>query len=132
VWRLIDDQLFVTLFRGFPFPTGVSTVEQIDRFTGSYTTLISNRTSAIDVLPIAGRPPAPGRNYLVLQFDSEGPFFNGPGLVLRFNNPAGPPTVIADCLTQPTSMTLDRRAGKLYVTEYDGRVVAIRSGLIGP
>jgi len=80
-----DDQLFVTLFRGFPFPTGVSTVEQIDRFTGSDTTLISGRTSAIDVLPIAGRPrpPAlPGRNYLVLQFASEGPFFMGPGLLL--------------------------------------------------
>jgi hypothetical protein len=118
----LGNQLFVTLFRGFPFPTGTSTVEQIDRFTGSDITLISGRTSAIDVLPIAGRP---GRNYLVLQHCSQGPFFVPPGLVLRFNDPAGPPIVIADCLTQPTSMTLNNTTGTLYVSEYEGRLVAI-------
>jgi hypothetical protein len=128
----LGNQLLVTPFRGFPFPTGVSTVEQVDRFTGNDTTLISGLTSAIDVLPIAGRPPGPGRNYLVLQFCSEGPFFNGPGLALRFNDAAGLPTLIADCLTQPTSMTLNKRTGTLYVSQYDGRVFAIRSGLIGP
>jgi hypothetical protein len=126
------NQLLVTLFRGVPFPTGVSTVEQVDRFTGSDTELISGRTSAIDVLPIVGRPPGPGRNYLVLQFASEGPFFMGPGLLLRFSDPASPPTVIADCLTQPTSMTLNKRTGTLYVSEFDGRVVAIHTGPIGP
>ena len=129
------NQLLVTLFRGFPFPTGVSTVEQVDRFTGNDTELISGLTTAIDVLPIATRPrpqALPGRNYLVLQIASEGPFFMGPGLLLRFSDPASPPTVIADCLTQPTSMTLNKRTGTLYVSEFDGRVVAIHTGLIGP
>jgi hypothetical protein len=118
----------LTLFRGFPFPTGVSIVEQIDRFTGSHTTLIGNRTSAIDLLQIAGRPPTPGRNYLVLEHCSQGPFFVPPGLVLRFNNPASPTTLIADCLTQPTSMTLNKRTGTLYVSEFDGRVFVFMTG----
>jgi hypothetical protein len=45
--------------------------------------------------------------------------------VLRFNNPAGPPILIANCLTRPTSMTLDKKTGTLYVSEYGGRIVAI-------
>jgi hypothetical protein len=47
------------------------------------------------------------------------------GQVLRFESPAGPPTLVADCLTAPTSMTLDRKTGTLYVTEEQGRVVSI-------
>ena len=116
------DQLLVTLFRGAPFPTGVSTVEQIDPMTGGDTALISGRTDAIGVLPIRTRGTT---SYLVLQFASAGPFIQGPGLVLRFDDPAGPPTVIANCLTHPTSMTLNDRTGTLYVTEEAGRVVAI-------
>jgi hypothetical protein len=61
----------------------------------------------------------------VLQHASVGPFFGSPGLVLRFDTPAGPATVVANCLTRPTTMTLDKKAGTLYVSEYGGRVVAI-------
>ena len=117
-----QDQLFVTLFRGFPFPTGVSSVEQVDPMTGSDTPFITGLTSAIDILPIKEKGAT---NYLVLQISTAGPFFQGPGLVLRFDNPAGPPTVIADCLTTPTSMTLNKKTGTLYVSEFDGRIVAI-------
>ena len=115
-------QLLVTLLRGAPFPTGVSTVERIDPTTGSDAPFIIGLTTAIDILPIKGKGAT---NYLVLQFSSAGPFFQGPGLVLRFDNPAGPPTVIADCLTAPTSMTLNKNTGTLYVSEDGGRIVAI-------
>ena len=117
-----DDRLFVTLFRGVPFPQGTSTVEQIDPLTGSDTPFITGRKNAIDVLPIVEHGET---NYLVLQHASVGPFFGSPGLVLRFTSPAGPPTVVANCLTRPTSMTLNKRTGTLYVSEYGGRIVAI-------
>ena len=38
-----------------------------------------------------------------------------------------PPTVVANCLTRPTSMTLDKKTGTLYVSELAG---AVRSILI--
>jgi hypothetical protein len=123
-----NNQLLVTLFRGAPFLTGVSTVEQIDPTTGSDTPFITGLTDAIDILPIKendGCDEKRATNYLVLQFSSAGPFFQGPGQVVRFDNPAGPPTVIADCLTAPTSMTLDKKTGTLYVSEDGGRIVAI-------
>jgi len=117
-----QDQLFVTLFRGAPFPTGVSSVEQVDPMTGIDTPFITGLTTAIDILPIKEKGAT---NYLVLQFSSAGPFFQGPGLVLRFDNPAGPPTLIANCLTAPTSVTLNRKTSTLYVSENGGRIVAI-------
>ena len=119
--RYCEGQLLVTLFRGFPFPPGVSVVEQIDPLTGNHSPLITGLRTAIDVLPIAG-------DYLVLQHTSGTtilPPYSGPGLVLRFDTPAGPPTVVTNCLTRPTSMTYDERTGLLYVTELGGRIVEV-------
>jgi len=117
-----DDQLLVTLFRGVPFPPGTSTVEKIDPLTGADTTFIAGLKTAIDIFPIVEDDAT---HYLVLQHASVGPFFASPGLVLDFDSPAGPPTVVANCLTRPTTMTLDKKAGTLYVSEFGGRVVAI-------
>lgn len=117
------DHLLVTLFRGFPFPPGTSTVEQVDPLTGSHTAFITGLKTAIDVLPITEEDG--DIDHLVLQHASIGPFFGGPGLVLRFATPAGPPIVIANCLTRPTSMKFDKKTGTLYVTELGGRIVAI-------
>ena len=117
-----DDHLLVTLFRGAPFPPGTSTVEQIDPLTGSDTSFITGLKTAIDVLPIVEDEDT---DYLVLQHASVGPFFGSPGLVLRFETPAGPPTVVANCLTLPTTMTLNKKNGTLYVSELGGRIVAI-------
>ena len=129
--RYSDGQLLVTLFRGFPFPP-VSTVEQIDPSTGIPTTLISGRKTAIDVLPITTDGDT---DYLVLQHASApGPFgiLGGPGLLLRFETPSSSPTTVANCLTRPTSMTLDEKTGTLYITELGplppggpGRVVSV-------
>ncbi len=116
------DQLLVTLLRGAPFPTGTSTVEQIDPATGSDTTLIDNLTTAIDIIPVGKQGVA---KYFVLEAASAGPFFSGPGEVLRLDDPAGLPVVLADCLTLPSSMTFNQSTGTLYVTEVDGSLVAI-------
>jgi hypothetical protein len=116
------DKLLVTLFRGVPFPPGTSTVQQIDPAMATQAALISGLKTAVDVISLGEGDET---NYLVLQHASIGPFFGGPGLVLHFNTPAGPPTVVTNCLTRPTSMTLDRKSGTLYVSEYGGRVVSM-------
>lgn len=116
------DQLFVTLFRGAPFPPGTSTVEQIDPSTGTDTPFITGLKTAIDVLPVVEGDQT---HYLVLQHASAGPFFGSPGQVKRFDTPTGPPAILAGCLTRPTSMSLDRKTNTLYVSEYGGRIVAI-------
>jgi hypothetical protein len=117
-----NDQLLVTLFRGAPFATGTSTVELVNPVTSADTAFIRGLTTAIGVLPL---PDRWGAGLLVLQTASFGPFFGGPGLVLRFGAPGGPSTVVADCLTTPSAMVLDRRTGTLFVSEVGGRVVSI-------
>jgi hypothetical protein len=121
--RYANGQLLVTLFRGAPFAPGTSVVEQIDPLTGTHSPLITGLKTAIDVLPLAS---AGQTDYLVLQNASAGPFFGGPGLLLRFPASGGAPTVVANCLDRPTSMTLNEKNGTVYVTELiTGRVVAV-------
>jgi len=38
------------------------------------------------------------------------------------------PTVLANCLTRPSSMVFDENSGTLYVTEIGGRLVALSIG----
>jgi hypothetical protein len=73
-------QVLTTLLRGAPFATGTSSVQQIDPVTGVATPLITGLTTAIDVIPISEHGHT---SYLVLQAASAGPFFQGPGQVLR-------------------------------------------------
>lgn len=115
-------QVLTTLFRGAPFAPGTSSVQQIDPVTGGATQLISGLKTAIDVIPSSDNGDT---SYLVLQSASTGPFFGGPGQLMRFDSPAGPPTLVANCLTFPTSMTLDSKRGALYVTEFGGRLVRL-------
>lgn len=117
-----NNKLLVTLFRGAPFPTATSSVEQIDPTTGSDTSFITGLTSAIDILRITETDEI---NYLVLEFSNAGPFFSGPGEVLGYHGRSASPVSVANCLTNPTSMTLDRKNGRLYVSEAGGRIVAI-------
>ncbi len=115
----------MTLFRGFPFPPNVSVVEQVDPLTGEHSQFITGLRTAIDVIPLK---EGGDTHYLVLQHTSGTtifPPFTGPGLVLRFDTPAGPPTVVTNCLRRPTSMTFDDKTGLLYVTEYGGRIVEV-------
>ena len=119
-----DGQLLVTLFRGNPFAPGTSTVEAIDPATGDHAAFISGLKTAIGVIPLSSHGDA---DYLVLQFSSgAGPFFPGPGLVLRFEEPTDAPVLIANCLSSPSAMVRDKKTGTLYVTETEsGRIVAI-------
>lgn len=120
-----DGQLLVTLFGGFPFAPGASSVQQVDPVTGAAASFIGGRKSPIGITPLQERGET---SYLVLQHASAGPFFGSPGVVLRFDDPAGPPSVLANCLTRPTSMTLNEKTGTLYVTEFGGRLVSIPLG----
>jgi len=121
--REFKGQLFVTLFRGFPFPPGTSVVEQIDPATGNHVPFITGLKTAIDVLPLTDDGET--TDYLVLQHAS-GPVLSGPGLLTRVRASGGPPTVITHCLNRPTSMTRDENTGALFLTEIvNGRVVVI-------
>lgn len=114
--------ILVALFRGAPFATGSSAIERVVPRTAAHAPLIANLTTAIDVLPVQrGRQ----RSYLVLENSASGPFFSGPGTLLQYDDPSGPPTKLADCLNGPTSMALDRKAGILYVTEQEGNLIGI-------
>lgn len=118
----VGRQLLVSLFRGAPFATGVSTVETLDPFTGVHSPLITGLTTGIDTAVERYR----GRdNLLVLEMAGSGPFFAGPGTLLRFPNFGGTPETVADCLVSPTSMSLDRWTGTMYVTQQDGNVVRV-------
>ena len=117
-----NGKLLVTLFRGVPFPPGTSTVQEIDPATATQSALITGRKTAIDVLPLSDDDDL---DFLLLQHASLGPFFGSPGLVLHFETPADPPTVVTNCLVRPTTMTLNRKSNTLYVTEYGGRLVAV-------
>lgn len=120
-------QLLVTLFRGVPFPPGTSVVMEVDPTTGAQSPLITGLKTAIEVIRISSRGDD---DYLVLQHSSgQAPFFAGPGVVLRFESPTSAPSLLANCLTRPTSMVLDDKTGTLYVAEYlTGRIVAMQLG----
>jgi hypothetical protein len=122
----VDGQLLVALLRGVPFPPNASTVVRIDPNTQVQAPFISGLKTAIGVLRTRDRADA---DYLVLQHSSGGgPFFGGPGLVLHFESQGSAPSIVANCLTRPSSMVLDERTGLLYVAEIGGRVVALDIG----
>jgi hypothetical protein len=119
-----EGQLFVTLFRGFPFPPGISGVEQIDPNTGGHAPIVTGLRTAIDVLVTDEGDERP--SLLVLEHAS-GPLlppFSGPGSLTQWQ--AAGRTVLANCLGRPTSMVRDERTGAIYITELvNGRVVVV-------
>jgi hypothetical protein len=119
--------LLVTLFRGVPFPPGMSSVVQVDPSTGHQSPFISGLKTAIGVVRTKS---VSAERYFVLQHSSgQGLFFSGPGVLLRFDSPAAGPIVLADCLSRPASMLLDAQDGVIYVVEVvTGRLLALRLG----
>jgi hypothetical protein len=120
--REFGGQLFVTLFRGFPFPPGISSVEQVDPATGVHTPVLAGLRAAIDVLIGGDEDPS-----LFLLEHGSGPLlppFSGPGSLTRWD--AGGATVLASCLRRPTSMVRDKH-GVFYLTELvNGRLVKVQ------
>jgi len=128
-------RLLVAIFSGAPFAPGTSSIQQVF-LNGTQMPFVTGLKTSIGVLPIdsdndsaddrhENRDDGDDAEYLVLENTSTGPFLNGPGLVLRIVETDRPPTVLANCLTRPTAMTLDRREHTLYVTDLAGHVVAI-------
>jgi hypothetical protein len=120
--REFQGQLFVTLFRGFPFPPGASVVERIDPGTGAHAPVLTGLRSAIDVWVGEAEPTS----LFVLEHGSGAllPPFSGPGSLTRRD--AGGSAVVANCLGRPTSMVRDERSGAFYITELvNGRVVKV-------
>jgi hypothetical protein len=120
--RAFKGGLLVTLFRGAPFVPGTSEVHRLDPLTGINTPVITGLKTAVDVLAFT-QPE--GIDYLVLQNASAGLFFGGPGHLIGFTAPDHVPTVLADCLSRPTSMTFDEKSGLLYITQLTGELVAV-------
>ena len=122
----VDQQLLVALFTGLPFPPNTSTIMQVDPSTGAQTPFITGLKTAIGVIQTKELGDV---DSLVLQHSSgAGPFFAAPGVILRFESPDSAPTVVANCLTRPSSFVLDERTGILYVAELGGRIVALSGG----
>jgi hypothetical protein len=120
--REFEGQLFVTLFRGFPFPPGASVVERIDPGTGVHAPILVGLRSAIDVLVGDDEHTS----LFVLEHGSGAllPPFSGPGSLTRRD--AAGSTMLANCLARPTSMVRDERSGAFYITELvNGRVVKV-------
>ena len=122
--REFKGQLFVTLFRGFPFPPGTSVVQQVNPNTGAQAPIFTGLRTAIDVL-VSDDDPA---SMLVLQHTS-GPLlppFSGPGSLTKFDSTGS--DVIVACLARPTSMVRDERTGLIYITEYlPSRIIVVES-----
>jgi hypothetical protein len=124
------NRALVTLFSGFPFGKGASSVREVNLRTGEQTPLLPGLTMAIDSLPLGHDT----NGLLVLEYASgfvppgpAGPAqFVSPGRLLRFATPASAPEVLVNTLTTPTSMDLDEYSGTLYITEIrTGRIMKV-------
>ena len=116
--------LLVTLLSGAPFfLPGYSTVQQVDPRTGEITPLVGGLSSAIDVTPVKSHGDDEG--YLTLEFNLNFPTPN-PGRLQFFRTADATPVVLADCLTTPTSMVLNRKGDRVVITELaTGRLVTL-------
>jgi hypothetical protein len=124
--RRIGDQLLVTVLSGFPFPIGAAQVRLVDPKTGKDSPFIAGLNAAIDVLPI--NESRHESSFLTLEFSMDllGLPQPPPGRLSLFASRTAAPSVLADCLITPTSMTRDKRTGDIYVTEiFTGRVVRV-------
>ncbi|CAN5222565.1 hypothetical protein BH24PSE2_BH24PSE2_23790 [soil metagenome] len=112
------DRFFVTLFVGFPFAPGTSSVRVFDLGDRSEQELISGLTSPADVLPI-------GSDLYVLELTAN--LLEGaPGRLLRFDMPPGAPDVVASGLIGPTGMAHDESRRAIFVAEnFTGRIMRV-------
>ncbi len=118
--RVDGDSLVVSHLTGFPFGPAAAFVDRVDPATGASTPLVSGLTTAIDAMPDAGA-------VYVLEFSTNltgtPP---GSGRLLRYDDPAGEPAVIVDCLVTPTSLARDPKTGTLYVAQIaTGQIVRV-------
>ena len=109
--------LLVALFSGGPFLPGLSRIKAVAPVTGDQTDFITGLRTAIDIRPIKHGNDV---DYLVLENNfAPAPPFPPTGAAIKFfETPDGPATSVGGCtLDRPTSITLDKKTGALYVTE---------------
>jgi hypothetical protein len=117
-------ELLVSLLSGGPFfLPGYSQVRQVDSQTGAQAPLIPGLSSAIDVLPLPF--PGGGRSYLTLEFNLTFPV-PGPGRLQMISADDDLAFILADSLTTPTSMVVDRKRDRVVIAELaPGRLVTL-------
>jgi hypothetical protein len=109
--------LLVSLLSGGPFLPGLSRVKAVDPVTGDQADFLTGLRTAIDVLPVR---EGGDTDYLVLEnnFAPAPPFPPTGASIRRFEMPGGSSVVVSGCtMNRPTSMSLDRKTGTVYVTE---------------
>jgi hypothetical protein len=109
--------LLIALFSGAPFLPGLSRIEAVDPVSGDQVDFITGLRTAIDVRPIKHGSDV---DYLVLENNfAPVPSFPPTGAAIKFfETPDDPGTPVGDCpLDRPTSISLDKKSGVLYVTE---------------
>jgi hypothetical protein len=109
--------LLVALFSGGPFLPGLSRIKAVDPVSGDQVDFITGLRTAIDVRPIKHGSDV---DYLVLEnnFAPAPPFPPTGAAINFFETPDGAGTAVGGCsLDRPTSISLDRKTGVLYVTE---------------
>ena len=119
------NQLLVSLFTGFPFAPGSSSIVTVDLFTGEVSPFITGLTTAIDVMPLPRSGGSEG--ILVLEFSgnllAQPP---EPGRLLYFEDPEESPDVLAAGLLTPTSVAYESATGRIFVSELaTGHILAI-------
>lgn len=112
-----DGAVLVSLLSGGPFLPGVSRVKAVDPVTGAQADFLTGLRTSIDILPVRE-----GRNtdYLALEnnFAPAPPFPPTGAAIKRFDVPGGSSVAVNGCtLERPTSMSLDTKSGRMYVTE---------------
>ena len=118
----LDGDLLVTLFRGYPYVPGNSSVARVNRKTGAITTYMSGLTSLADVFTVKFK----GWTAVFTLESSTDLLSNQPGRLQRFTTAALAGVPISTCLNRPGGIIRDERTGTLYITETTGRIIQIQ------
>jgi hypothetical protein len=106
----MGNQLLVPLLTGFPFVQGLAEIRSINLNGGKQSVLISNLTSAIDVLPTGI-----SNQFFTLEF-SVNQLQNEPGRLRFYSSPDTDPVTLVSDLVSPTSMAHDKTKNAIFIT----------------
>jgi hypothetical protein len=119
----LDGDLLVTLFRGYPYVPGNSSVARVNRRTGAITTYMSGLTSLADVFTVKFK----GWTAVFTLESSLDLLSDQPGRLQRFTTAATAGVPISTCLIRPGGIIRDDGTGTLYITETTtGRIIQIQ------
>ncbi len=119
--RVYGEELLVSVLSGFPFNRGQAQVYVVQPGARTANQFIGDLSSAVD---IAWRErPGQRTQFWAIEFSTNQLATPpGPGRLLRYDT--ADPVVVNDQLRAPVSMAIDEAAGRLYVLELSGRLLA--------